>query len=471
MNSLRNWLLIALAALSLSTVASAPASSTELIRTSGESVSIEVNEGALVRIDRPAAAVFVANPDVAEVAVKSPRLIYVFAKKPGQTTLFAVDQKEAVVANLNVVVTHDLVRLSEGLNKMVPQGQVSAQSVNGAIVLTGAVATSAEAEDARRLASRFIGTGEEVISHLQVTAPNQVNLRVRFAEVSRGVLRQFGINWEALADVGDFTFGLATGNPIFGPVQQVPGGTGTFQPLLTRQNGVNNIFGSYSSDNLDVNTLIDLLAGDNLVSILAEPNLTALSGETASFLAGGEFPVPVPNDNGIAIEFKKFGVGLSFTPTVLSPNRISMKVNPEVSQLSAEGAVVIESIRVPSLTTRRAETTVELASGQSFAIAGLLQNNTNFDHKRTPGLGDLPILGDLFKSDRFNRQETELVIIVTPYIVKPVDDPTAIALPTDATIGKAGRRVAQDKATSSTNQPTTIAPTTGLAGAGGFLVE
>jgi pilus assembly protein CpaC len=259
-------------------------------------------------------------------------------------------------------------------------------------VLTGAVATSAEAEDARRLASRFIGTGEEVISHLQVTAPNQVNLRVRFAEVSRGVLRQFGINWEALADVGDFTFGLATGNPIFGPVQQVPGGTGTFQPLLTRQNGVNNIFGSYSSDNLDVNTLIDLLAEDNLVSILAEPNLTALSGETASFLAGGEFPVPVPNDNGIAIEYKKFGVGLSFTPTVLSPNRISMKVNPEVSQLSAEGAVVIESIRVPSLTTRRAETTVELASGQSFAIAGLLQNNTNFDHKRTPGLGDLPIL-------------------------------------------------------------------------------
>ena len=424
-----------------------------------------------MRIDRPAAAMFVANPDIAEVAVKSPRLIYVFAKKPGQTTLYAVDQKEAVVANLNLVVTHDLARLSEGLSKMVPQGQVSAQSVNGAIVLTGAVATAAEAEDARRLASRFIGTGEEVINRLQVTAPNQVNLRVRFAEVSRGVLRQFGINWEALADVGDFTFGLATGNPIFGPVEQVPGGTGTFKPLLTRQNGVNNIFGSYSSDNLDVNTLIDLLAEDNLVSILAEPNLTALSGETASFLAGGEFPVPVPNDNGIAIEFKKFGVGLSFTPTVLSPNRISMKVNPEVSQLSAEGAVVIESIRVPSLTTRRAETTVELASGQSFAIAGLLQNNTNFDHKRMPGLGDLPILGDLFKSDRFNRQETELVIIVTPYIVKPVDDPAAIAMPTDATIGKAGRRVAQDKAASTSSQPTTIAPTTGLAGAGGFLVE
>jgi pilus assembly protein CpaC len=154
-------------------------------------------------------------------------------------------------------------------------------------VLTGAVATAAEAEDARRLAARFIGDGEEVINRLHVTAPNQVNLRVRIAEVSRNALRQFGINWEALADVGDFTFGLATGNPIFGPIQAVPGG-GVIQPILTRQNGVNNVFGSYTNDDVDINTLIDLLAEDNLIAVLAEPNLTALSGETASFLAGGE---------------------------------------------------------------------------------------------------------------------------------------------------------------------------------------
>jgi pilus assembly protein CpaC len=472
MKPFRTWLLIAAAALSFTALRSAPVAAAEVIPTSADVVPIEVNKGHLVRIERPASAVFVANPEIAEVAVKSPRLIYVFAKKPGETTLYAVDQKEVVVANLRLLVTHDLSRLSEGLSLMVPQGRVTAQSVDGAIVLTGAVATAAEAEDARRLASQFLGEGDEVINHLQVTAPNQVNLRVRFAEVSRATLRQFGINWDALADVGDFTFGLATGNPIFGPIQAVPGGGGvTFQPLLTRQNGVNNIIGNYSTNDVDVNTLIDLLAEDNLVSILAEPNLTALSGETASFLAGGEFPVPVPDDDGIAIEFKKFGVGLSFTPTVLSPNRISLRVNPEVSQLSNEGAIRIESISVPSLTTRSADTTVELASGQSFAIAGLLQNNSTFDHSRVPGLGDVPILGDLFKSDRFNRQETELVIIVTPYIVKPIDDPLAVALPTDAVIGAAGRRFAQENATSATNQPTAISPAPGLAGAGGFVVE
>jgi len=468
MNTLRTWLLAAAAALAVTVSSGAPARAAEVVPTSTEAVTIEVNEGHLVRIERPASAVFVANPEIAEVAVKSPRLIYVFAKKPGETTLYAVDQKEAVVANLRLVVTHDLSTLSDGLSRMVPEGQVTAESVSGAIVLTGSVATPAEAEDARRLASRFLGEGDEVINRLQVTQSNQVNLRVRIAEVSRTALRQFGINWEALADVGNFTFGLATGNPIF--LEPVEIGGTVFQPVNTRFNGVNNVIGGFHNNDVSVDTLIDLLAEDNLIAILAQPNLTALSGETASFLAGGEFPVPVPDDDGIAIEYKKFGVGLSFTPTVLSPNRISMKVNPEVSQLSNEGNIVIEGIQVPSLTTRRAETTVELASGQSFAIAGLMQNNSSFDHSRVPGLGDMPILGDLFKSDRFNRQETELVIIVTPYIVKPIDDPATVALPTDAVIGKAGR-AAEERDTAAAGGPTTISPAPGLAGGGGFVVE
>ena len=468
MNTLRTWLLAAAAALAVTVSSGAPARAAEVVPTSTEVVTIEVNEGHLVRIERPASAVFVANPEIAEVAVKSPRLIYVFAKKPGETTLYAVDQKEAVVANLRLVVTHDLSTLSDGLSRMVPEGQVTAESVSGAIVLTGSVATPAEAEDARRLASRFLGEGDEVINRLQVTQSNQVNLRVRIAEVSRTALRQFGINWEALADVGNFTFGLATGNPIF--LEPVEIGGTVFQPVNTRFNGVNNVIGGFHNNDVSVDTLIDLLAEDNLIAILAQPNLTALSGETASFLAGGEFPVPVPDDDGIAIEYKKFGVGLSFTPTVLSPNRISMKVNPEVSQLSNEGNIVIEGIQVPSLTTRRAETTVELASGQSFAIAGLMQNNSSFDQSRVPGLGDMPILGDLFKSDRFNRQETELVIIVTPYIVKPIDDPATVALPTDAVIGKAGR-AAEERDTAAAGGPTTISPAPGLAGAGGFVVE
>jgi len=349
---------------------------------------------------------------------------------------------------------------------MVPQGQVQAVSVDGAIILTGAVATETEAEDARRLAARYISDGEEVINRLAVTAPNQVNLRVRIAEVSRSLLRQFGINWDALADVGDFTFGLATGNRLFTATGARNTRAGT-PP-------VNNIFGDYNGNDVDINGLIDLLAEDDLISILAEPNLTALSGETASFLAGGEFPVPVPDDDGIAIEFKDFGVGLAFTPTVLSGNRISLKVNPEVSQLSNEGAVVIETISVPSLTIRRAETTVELGSGQSFAIAGLLQNNTTFDHSRTPGLGDIPILGELFKSERFNRQETELVIIVTPYVVKPISDPSLIATPIDGISSTGPQRLAlqgQQAPASSAVPATTISPDPGLTGQAGFVIE
>ena len=458
---------LALALATAVTAIAAPARAAEIIPTAGEPVTLELNKGHMVRIDRPAAAVFISNPDIAQVAVKTPRLIYVFAKKAGEASLYAVDQNENVVANISIVISHDVTRLQKGLDAMVPQGQVQAISVDGAIILTGAVATETEAEDARRLAARYISDGEEVINRLAVTAPNQVNLRVRIAEVSRSLLRQFGINWDALADVGDFTFGLATGNPLFDA-------TGT---RITRAGTppVNNVFGDYNGNDVDINGLIDLLAEDDLISILAEPNLTALSGETASFLAGGEFPVPVPDDDGIAIEFKDFGVGLAFTPTVLSGNRISLKVNPEVSQLSTEGAVVIETISVPSLTIRRAETTVELGSGQSFAIAGLLQDTSTFDHSRTPGLGDIPILGELFKSERFNRQETELVIIVTPYVVKPISDPSLIATPVDAISSTGPQRLAlqgqQAPAGSAVPAATTISPDPGLTGQAGFVIE
>jgi pilus assembly protein CpaC len=222
-------------------------------------------------------------------------------------------------------------------------------------------------------------------------------------------------------------------------------------------------FLNYNGGDLDLNALFDVLSQEGLVSLLAEPNLTALSGETASFLAGGEFPVPIAqegdaNSSTITVSFKKFGVSLSFTPTLLGENRISMRVRPEVSALSNEGAVQLSGFTIPALTTRRAETTVELASGQSFAIAGLIQNNTRHNADKVPGLGDIPILGELFKSDRFQRQESELVILVTPYIVEPVSD-RRLAAPTDATFGAEGSsRLATRKGTS-------------LAGPAGFIIE
>ena len=405
-----------------------------------EPIAVELNEGKLIRLDQPAASVFVANPAIADVSVKSPRLVYLFGSNPGETTVFAVDEDENVIADLKVVVNHNISRLNDAIQQLAPQG-VTAQSLDGGIVLAGAVATASQSENIRRLATRFIGPDEEIINQLQVTAPNQVNLRVRIAEVSRQVINRFGFNWEAAyTGSSNFLFGIATGQAVvpltlFGTQTVSPAtagvlGTGSF---LTRQGfETDNLFFRSTAGNFDVNSLVDILAEDGLITILAEPNLTALSGETASFLAGGEFPIPVSQTNNrLTIEFKEFGVSLKFTPTMVGANRISMRVAPEVSQLSNAGAITLQNIQVPALTTRRAETTVELGSGQSFAIAGLLLDNTTHDADEVPGLVDIPILGALFQSDRFERNESELVIIVTPYLVKPAASERTMALPTD----------------------------------------
>src|SRR5690606_8062510 len=225
---------------------------------------------------------------------------------------------------------------------------------------------------------------------------------------------------EALLQSGNFTFGLVSGRGVTNQAGQ-----------FLRAPRANSAFGSWSSGDDFVNAALDALAEEGLVNLLAEPNLTALSGETASFLAGGEFPIPIDSDDdGLTIEFKEFGISLAFTPTVLSSNRISLRVRPEVSDLSENGAITINGLTIPALATRRAETTVELGSGQSFAIGGLLSTDIESAVSKYPGLGDLPILGSLFRSTRFQRNETELVILVTPYLVRPVDEPV-MALPTD----------------------------------------
>ena len=452
-----------------------PALANNEVSTDGEPIVVELNEGKLIRLEKPANSVFIANPGIADISVKSARLVYLFGSRPGETTLFAVDEEDEVVANLKVVVNHNISRLTEALERLVPDGSITATSIDGAIVLSGKVDNATQSENVRRLARRFIGENEEIINQLGVTAPNQINLRVRVAEVSRTIVNQFGINWDAAVQTSDFIFGLATGNLVTVPTLPA---SPTANSFITRPGvGVNSLFFSGSPGNFDVNGLIDLLEQDGLVTVLAEPNLTALSGETANFLAGGEFPIPVPQRNGnFTIQFKQFGVSLAFTPTVIGNNRISMRVAPEVSQLSNTGAITIQTIQVPALTTRRAETTVELGSGQSFAIAGLLLDNTLQNTESVPGLSDLPILGPLFDSDRFERNESELVIIVTPYVVKPVASEDMLALPTDPYLNvepsPAERDVAQSPA-----QPQTIPLNTGAPTAGGptrpsgFIVE
>lgn len=377
----------------------------EIIGAAQSSIDIEISKGTLVRLRQPAASVFIANPDIADIQVRSPTLVYVFGRKPGQTVLYAVDDQEQVLLNTTVTVTHNLARLRDQLRAVVPDEDVDVATIDNSLVISGSVTSAEQAEEVRRISARFSPEAGSIINQLKVSTPNQVNLRVRIAEVRRDVLKVFGFNWDVVKDFGNFAFGVATGVP-----------TNTLRNAVANT-GTSSFNASLSND---VNTVIDALSREGLVTILAEPNLTAVSGETASFLSGGEFPFPVPVDRAtIAIEFKQFGVSLAFTPTILGGDRISVKVRPEVSQL-APSTTAIGGLTVPSLSTRRAETTVELGSGQTFAIAGLMQNNTNQTNDRTPGLSDLPVFGHLFRNDQFQRSDTEIVIIITPYIVRPV---------------------------------------------------
>lgn len=398
-------------------LAAAPAGAAQVIDASGDILSIHLNSGKLVRLDSPASSVFVGNPEIADVQVQSPTIVYVFGKKTGRTNLFAINNKGKVLLNSPLAITHDISGLDAALNDLMPGGLIKAKSMPTGIMLTGRVVSPTESENARRVAELYLGGGQ-IFNLVSIEGATQINLRVRMAEVSRSVTKQFGINWEALSSVGNFTFGLTQGAAIGAAA------------LGNRLGSANAAFGSYSSGPTDINGLIDALEEEDLINVLAEPNLTAMSGESASFLAGGEFPIPVPQEDGaISVEFKEYGISLEFTPTLVGENRINLKVKPEVSQLSSAQAINVNNVFIQALTTRRAETTVELGSGQSFAIAGLLNNDVDNNISKTPVLGDLPILGALFRSTSFQKNESELVIIVTPYMVEPVN--SRIALPTD----------------------------------------
>ena len=400
----------------------------QIIGPATSQLSVEIGKGRLIRLDGPAASVFIADPKIADIEVKSPTLVYVMGKAPGETTLFAVNDHEGMLANMSVNVSYDESQLRQDLKRLLPGSDIGISTANNALVLSGTVGSAADGESAKSIAARFAPDADHVVNAMQVDAPNQVNLRVRVAEVSRDVIKAFGFNWGSTATgPGHFAFGLATGSGTLSP-----GGVSGAGPL--HAGGVDNVFAGFSSGNVDLNVLIDALDSEGLVTVLAEPNLTAVSGAQASFLAGGEFPIPVPQGlNVTTIDYKKFGVSLGFVATITDGGRINLVVKPEVSELSNNGAIQLNGITVPSLTTRRTETTVDLASGQSFAIAGLLQNNVTQNIQKFPGLGSVPVLGQLFRSDRFERNESELVIIVTPYIVRPVSDHRLVA-PTDGYI-------------------------------------
>jgi len=307
--------------------------------------------------------------------------------------------------------------------------------MNGLVLLTGTIATPDEGAEAERLVQAFVGDGTKVLSRLKTATPLQVNLQVRIAEVSRSFSKNFGVNTQTFDGTGGFKFGLAQGRiatqqTVGGPL--FTGGTDASAGTSLIEKGAGTTLG-FGGRLLGLDVLGSLDLGEQIgqVSTLANPNLTALSGETANFLVGGEIPIPISQGLGaVSVEYKQYGISLAYTPTVLSNGQISLRVRPEVSQLTSDGAVQLNNVTIPALTTRRAETTLILGSGQSMMIGGLLQNSHNNDITKTPFLGDLPILGALFRSNGWRRNETELVIVITPYLVKPVNA-NDIALPTD----------------------------------------
>jgi pilus assembly protein CpaC len=384
-----------------------------------QKMRLAVGEARLVSLPGGASSALVARSDVADLQMPTRTRAFLFGKALGRTSIAALNAAGDVLANFDVEVVPDIARLQADLAGM-PGAAVSLSGT--AIVLDGEVPNPAAAARAQALALAAAGgKPEHVINRLTVALPSQVNLRVRVAEVSRTLAREIGFNFDVFGQVGGFSLGVATG-------REIVGGTGE---LLRAPRGASSLGLIRRTDTLDMNAVIDALEEEGLVTVLVEPNLTARSGETASFLSGGEFPIPVnQNFNNIVLEFKRFGVSLDFTPTVLDAGRISLKVRPEVSELNEAASVEIRDIRVPGLSVRRAETTVELGSGQSFAIAGLVRANSANIRRAIPLLSNIPVLGALFRSTRFQRQETELVIIVTPYLVTPAA-PADLALPTD----------------------------------------
>jgi pilus assembly protein CpaC len=388
----------------------------------GMPLSIEAGAGRILQLNRAAGSVFAADPRVVEVRPASPTSLFLFGVAPGRTTIAAIDGQGAPVAQYEVTVRPSGFGAGEAqstISRLLPGNRIRTEQRGNGIALHGEVATAAEAEQAANIARGYLAEGQQLDNRLSVLGQVQVNLRVRIAEVSREVTRQLGVDWQAVGRSGNFALALLTRNALFDAI-----------------NPSSTIAAGWSDGKSDINGIIDALAQDRLITVLAEPNLTAMSGETASFLVGGEFPIPVAlRDNVVTVQFKQYGVSLAFVPTVMSQGRISLKVRPEVSDLTEQGAVRLSSgnssIQIPALTVRRAETVVELGSGQSFAIAGLLQDNARTLGRALPGIGEVPVLGALFRSDRFQRNETELVIIITPYVVRPVNEAVALRAPTD----------------------------------------
>ena len=379
---------------------------------------LEVTSGKSKVLDLPVAIkrASLANPEVADTVVLSPTQLYLTGKTTGVTNLTLWNESGKMMGMYDVIVAPDLSRLKENLHKTLPEEKgILVTSSHDHITLSGTASNANNLSHALSIAEAY--APKKVVNALQVGGVQQVMLEVRVAEMNRELIRRLGINF---AMVAPESFGIS----LLGQLTQLAGAT-----QVASQN-VTGLFG-FNAGSTSWTGFVDALKEENLVKVLAKPTLVALNGQEAAFLAGGEFPIPVPQAFGlVTIQFKKFGVGLVFTPNILNSKHISLSVAPEVSELDFSNSVRTQGFTIPSITTRRATTTIELADGQSFAIGGLMRDNVRESVKKFPFLGELPIIGALFRSSSFQKNETELLIIVTPHLVKPLDM-TAQTLPTD----------------------------------------
>jgi pilus assembly protein CpaC len=402
-------------------------------------LALPVGRSAVVDLPVDARDVLVTNPAVATAVLRTPRRIYVMGLKSGSTDAMFFDAAGRRLLSLNIRVDQNTSAVADTINRVLPGAQVRVEAINDSVILTGTVRSASDADHAAQIAAATVDKPEKVLNMLAVAGKDQVMLKVRIVEMDRNIIKQLGLNWQAIVkDAGSTQFYLSSAT-TYGINGALLGGLATG--------------GGYNKNGTQVQGNLQAFERNGLVRTLAEPNLTAVSGEPAKFLVGGEFPVPVGEDNNgrVTIEFKPFGVGLGFTPVVLSEGRISLKLTTEVSELSNQGAFSIfggsggsggtsASVVVPGLTVRRADTTVELPSGGSLMIAGLLQDKSAQDIDSLPGLKDLPVLGALFRSRDYQSGQTELVVIVSPYLVDPTN-PSQLQTPID------GLQLANDRDT------------------------
>ena len=384
----------------------------------GRASSIKVAKGKprTIKTSQPFYEIVIGDPEIANVNPLTDRSFYVLGNQLGTTGIALFDTNKQLVGTLDIEVTLDTDRLATTIREAVPGTNIKVGSANGRLVLSGSAEDSVAAEKAKNIASRFSGQ-EEIINSVNISSSQQVQLNVRFVEINRQVGQELGSE--------------------LGVTYAMPGGSAVSfnaRPKATNNIPATEVIATYMNGGLSIDLAIEALEDRGVARRLAEPNLIARSGERASFLAGGEFPIPVASeDNTITIEYKRYGVSLDFTPTVLSDGLISLEIEPEVSSIDTSASYQVGNISVPGFVVRRAKTSVDLKNGQSFMIAGLLQSHNDMGTQRVPGLGKIPVLGALFSSKAYQRRETDLVIIVTPFLVKPIDPSKKVATPFDQT--------------------------------------